>query len=60
LPSTATLKKQILHKRVMITGWLLYDLIHEGNAANTNPNGSQIWRATCEEIHHITGIKVVH
>jgi hypothetical protein len=44
----------------MITGWLLYDLIHEGNAANTNPNGSQIWRATCEEIHPITGIKVVH
>ena len=24
-PSTATLKKQILHKRVMITGWLFYD-----------------------------------
>jgi len=50
LPSTATLKKQILHKRVMITGWLLYDLMHEKNAANTNPNGTQIWRLTCEEI----------
>jgi hypothetical protein len=60
LPSTATLKKQILHKRVMITGWLLYDLMHEGNAANTNPNGSQIWRATCEEIHPVSGIKVLH
>jgi hypothetical protein len=31
-PSTATLKKQILRKRVMITGWLFYDSMHEGNA----------------------------
>ena len=60
LPSTATLKKQILHKRVMITGWLLYDLMHEKNAANTNPNGTQIWRLTCEEIHPVSGIKVLH
>ena len=60
LPSTTTLKKQILHKRVMITGWLFYDSMHEGNAANTNPNGKKIWRATCEEIHPVTGIKVVH
>ena len=59
-PSTATLKKQILHKRVMITGWLCYDLMHEHNAANTNPNGTQIWRLTCEEIHPVTGIKVLH
>ena len=60
LPSTATLKKQILRKRVMITGWLFYDLIHEHNAANTNPNGTQIWRLTCEEIHPVSGIKVIH
>jgi len=60
LPSTATLKKQLLHKRVMITGWLLYDLMHESNAANTNPNGKKIWRATCEEIHPVSGIKVLH
>ena len=59
-PSRATLKKQILHKRVMITGWLCYDLMHEHNAANTNPNGTQIWRLTCEEIHPVTGIKVLH
>jgi hypothetical protein len=60
LPSTATFKKQILHKRVMISGWLLYDFMHEGNAANTNPNGQRIWRLTCEEIHPVTGIKVLH
>ena len=58
-PSTTTLKKQILHKRVMVTGWLFYDAMHTGNAANTNPNGKKIWRATCEEIHPVTGIKVL-
>jgi hypothetical protein len=60
LPSTATLKKQILHKRVIITGWLFYDSMHEGNAANTNPRGKSVWRATCEEIHPVSGIKVLH
>jgi len=48
------------NKRVMITGWLLYDLMHETNAANTNPNGNRIWRSTCEEIHPVSGIKVLH
>jgi hypothetical protein len=46
--------------RVMITGWLCYDLMHEHNAANTNPNGTDIWPLTCEEIHPVTGIKVLH
>jgi hypothetical protein len=59
-PSTATLKRQILHKRVMVTGWLFYDSMHEHNAATTNPHGSQIWRLTCEEIHPVSGIKVLH
>jgi hypothetical protein len=59
-PSTATLKKQILHKRVMVTGWLFYDSMHESNAANTNPHGKDIWRATCEEIHPVSGIEVLH
>ena len=59
-PSTATLKKQILHKRVMVTGWLFYDSMHEANAANTNPHGRRIWRLTCEEIHPVSGIKVLH
>jgi hypothetical protein len=42
------------------TGWLFYDSMHEHNAANTNPRGSQIWRLTCEEIHPVSGIKVLH
>jgi hypothetical protein len=52
--------KQILHKRVMVTGWLFYDSIHEHNAANTSPHGTQIWRLTCEETHPASGIKVLH
>jgi hypothetical protein len=40
----------------MVTGWLFYDSMHEGIAANTNPNGKNIWRATCEEIHPVSGI----
>ena len=59
-PSTSMLKKQILHKRVMVTGWLFYDSMHEVNAANTNPHGRRIWRLTCEEIHPVSGIKVLH
>ena len=41
-PSTTTLKRQLLHKRVMVTGWLFYDSMHEANAANTNPRGTRI------------------
>jgi len=44
----------------MVTGWLFYDSMHEDNAANTNPNGRRIWRLTCEEIHPVSGIKVLH
>jgi hypothetical protein len=44
----------------LVTGWLFYDSMHEGNAANTNPHGQKIWRATCEEIHPVSGIKVLH
>jgi hypothetical protein len=59
-PSTATLKSQLLHKRVMVTGWLFCDSMHQQNATSTNPNGSRIWRLTCEEIHPVSGIKVLH
>jgi hypothetical protein len=54
--STAALKKQLLGKRVRITGWLFDDLEHEAEAENTNPGGGKNWRATVWEIHPITGI----
>ena len=57
--STATLKSTLLHHKVKITGWLLFDEEHKPNAENTNPNGSDIWRATVWEIHPITNIEVL-
>jgi len=56
--STGTLKKELLGHKVKITGWLLFDAEHVGNAINTNPDGSRIWRATVWEIHPITSIEV--
>jgi hypothetical protein len=57
--STAALKKQLLGKRVRITGWLFDDLEHKAEAENSNPGGARNWRATVWEIHPITGITVL-
>lgn len=57
--STAALKKQLLGKRVRITGWLFDDLEHKAEAENTNPGGAKNWRATIWEIHPITGVTVL-
>lgn len=57
--STTTLRKQLLGKWIQVTGWLLFDLEHAGNAANTNPDGTKNWRATAWEVHPITSITVL-
>lgn len=57
--STATLKSTLLHQKVKITGWLLFDEEHKPNAENTNPSGTDIWRATVWEIHPITNIEIL-
>ena len=57
--STEALRRQLLGRWVQVTGWLLFDTEHVGNAANTNPGGSHNWRATVWEIHPITSIKVL-
>jgi hypothetical protein len=57
--STATLRKQLLGKWIQVTGWLLFDLEHAENAANTNPGGRHNWRATVWEVHPITSITVL-
>ncbi len=57
--STATLKATIKHKWVKVRGWLLWDIEHVQNASHTNPDGSNVWRATCWEIRPITSITVV-
>lgn len=57
--STSALKTSILHKWVKVRGWMLFDSQHPQNAVNTNPNGTNLWRATCWEIHPITALEVV-
>jgi hypothetical protein len=57
--ATPTLKKQIEGKWIKVTGWLLFDSMHFGEAENTNPGGSHNWRATCWEIHPITSLEVL-
>jgi len=43
---------------VRFTGWLFWDFEHADEAAHTNPNGDNVWRATAWEIHPVTEIKV--
>ena len=62
--STATLQGQngadgIVGKWVRITGWLFFDEIHLEISENTNPGGPNNVRATCWEIHPITGLEVL-
>jgi hypothetical protein len=57
--TTAMLKRNIQGKWVEITGWLLFDFEHIQEAENTNPGGSQNWRATCWELHPVTSITVL-
>lgn len=57
--STSALRQQLLGRRIQVTGWLLSDWPHKGQAENTHPNGASNWRATVWEIHPITGFVVL-
>jgi len=59
--STQTLKSSqgIKGKWIEVTGWLMFDSMHVNEAENTNPGGNGNWRATCWEIHPITGMTVL-
>lgn len=43
--------------KIRITGFLLYDFIHEKDAINTCNTCTSAWRRTCWEIHPITDIE---
>jgi len=43
--------------KVSITGYLLYDFIHEPQAINTCSSCAGAWRRTCWEIHPVTDIE---
>lgn len=46
-------------KKVELQGWLFFDEEHDQNAVNTNPNGTNLWRTTCWEIHPCQSIRVI-
>jgi hypothetical protein len=57
--TTDALRAAIKGKWVKVTGLLLFDSMHFGEAENTNPGGANNWRATCWEIHPITSLEVL-
>ena len=52
------LEKYKGHK-VKIEGWLFFDEEHWQNALNTNISGTNLWRATCWEIHPVFSIEII-
>ena len=51
--------KLLKGKRVDLYGWMFFDDEHKQNAANTMPNGTNLWRATCWELHPLMSIKEI-
>lgn len=56
--TTSNLKK-LIGKKVEVDGWMFFDEEHKQNAVNTNPKGTNLWRATCWELHPCMLIKEV-
>ena len=54
----ADLKKYIGHK-VKIEGYLFFDEEHWQNSVNTNPTGTDLWRATAWEVHPVFSVVVI-
>jgi hypothetical protein len=47
----------ILGRYVEFTGWLFFDSMHVGQAANTSTGSGQIHRATAWELHPVTSMR---
>jgi hypothetical protein len=45
--------------RVKVYGYLVYDFLHESNAATTCSSCTNVWRKTCWEVHPITKIEIM-
>ena len=56
------LKSLIKGKKVIVKGWLFFDMEHVTEAENTDSGddfGRKNWRATCWEIHPVISIEVM-
>lgn len=51
--------KSLVGKKVRFIGYLFFDEEHKQNAVTTNPNGTNLWRCTCWEIHPVIDFKVI-
>ena len=49
--------KALIGHSVSIEGNLFFDEEHKQNAENTSPKGTNLWRATCWEVHPVFAIK---
>lgn len=56
--STPALNAKYTGKHVRISGWLFYDAEHE-NASENIKSRPHNWRATCWEVHPVTGIQIL-
>ncbi len=54
-PDYATLLEE--NTKIRITGFLLYDFLHENAATNSCSACTNVWRRTCWEIHPVTEIE---
>ena len=48
--------KNLVGKKVTVSGWMLFDIEHVHNAVTTNPGGTNNWRYTCWEVHPVLKI----
>lgn len=46
-------------KQVKFTGWMMFDVEHKGNAANTCKKCTNVWRKTIWEIHPVTKVEII-
>ena len=49
--------RKLKNKKVEIEGWLFADVEHKQNSYNTNPKGTNVYRATLWELHPLISIK---
>ena len=56
--STDAMRASLKGRLVRVTGWLLFDVEHAHQAANTAPGRPGNWRATAWELHPVTSLEV--
>jgi hypothetical protein len=57
--STAGLAAALIGRRVLVTGWMMFDIDHASQSLNTKTSGKHVWRATAWEVHPVTELQVL-